>query len=175
MTSRASFLAIAAALALGTVGLGTGVALADIGKNPDRADNGATLCGHIADGRYCVGVRGGRARGSGPDGPIDVKLTPTANGHDVAGTWNGGRVHFVVGPNSVRGTAAKAPTSGRNATTCHFDASTRADGRGYGGVSRCLGEGWTRPVAFDDPRNRGISVEQQVILLIAHLLAPGGR
>ena len=170
MTSRASFLAIAAA----TVGLGTGVALADIGKNPDPADNGATLFGHIAGGRYSVGVHGGRARGSGPDGPIDVKLTPTASGCDVAGTWNGGRVHFVVGPNRVRGTAARPPTPGRNATTCHFDASTRPDSRGYTGVSRCLGEGWTRPVALD-PRNRRVSDEQQVLLLIAHLLAPGGR
>ena len=174
MTSRASFLTIAALLALGTVGLGTGVALADIGKNPDPAASGATLCGHVAGGRYSVGVQGGRARGSGPDGPIDLKLTPTANGYDVAGTWNGGRVHFLVGPNSVRGTAAKAPTAGRNATTCHFDASTRPNGRGYAGVSRCLGEGWTRHVAFD-PQTRGISDEQQVVLLIAHLLAPGGR
>jgi hypothetical protein len=174
MTSRASFLAIAAALALDTVGLGSGVALADIGRKPDRADNGTTLCAHIAGGRYTVGIHGGRARGNGPDGPIDVKLTPTANGYDVAGTWNGGRVHFVVGPNSVRGTAAKAPTTGRNATTCLVDASTRPDGRGYAGVSQCLGEGWTRHVAFDRP-NRGISDEQQVVLLIAHLMAPGGR
>jgi hypothetical protein len=173
VTSRASLLAIAAALALGTVGPGTGVALADIGKNPDPADNGATLCAHVAGGRYSVGVHGGRARGSGPDGPIDVKLTPVANGYDVAGTWNGGRVHFVVGPNSVRGTAAKPPTAGRSATICRFDASTRPDGR-YAGVSRCLGEGWTQHVALD-PRNRGISDEQQVVLLIAHLLAPGAR
>jgi hypothetical protein len=130
------------------------------------------LSGPLEGGAYRVQVATDHARGAGPLGAVDVRIQRVAGGFDVAGVWNGGDLHLVVGRDEIRGTALKQISDEqRGYESCHYDIQRRAGSTHYTGLAECLGE---NPIRLDvQPTVRNaMTDEQNAILLVAYLAAP---
>jgi hypothetical protein len=179
-----ALLGLAPAVASAHVADGAAMTKASAGiyRNPGRLVGGdgglsirdGVMTGRLGGGAYKVRIEAGAARGSGPLGAIDVRITVTEGGHRVAGLWNGGRIDLVVSDHEVRGRAVRAMgADGRGLDSCRYDIGRTRDGSAYAGTVRCLAQGKVVRIEVQ-PRTRGDLADQQnVLLLVASLAAPG--
>jgi hypothetical protein len=131
------------------------------------------LTGQLAGGAYQVEIGADRARGTGPMGPIDLRLTRLPTGYDVEGIWNGGTVHFLVGDRSITGKAMRRVSAGSiGQMVCNYDLVRGQNGAGFSGVARCLGRREATRFELQPRLPTGLTEPQNVILLVAYLTAP---
>jgi hypothetical protein len=176
--AKALFFTVVAA-----TGLVSGLARADVegidrnvqaqlsGQEGDLRIDNRVLTGHLGGGAYEVNIGPDRAKGTGPMGPIDLRLTRVPAGYDVQGIWNGGAVHFQVGARSVKGKAVRHLAGGTiGSVSCHYDIVRGQSG--FSGLASCMG--MRTPSRFQlSPRlPADLSQPQNVVLLVAYLAAP---
>lgn len=145
------------------------------GAGADLQIRNDVLSGQLEGGSYNVKLTPSSAEGSGPLGRVDLHIKPIAQGYDLTGLWNGGRVHLIVGDQGARGSVMKQISGeDRGYESCHYDIGKldpRTGQAGYAGLSECLGQ---NPLRFEiQPRaTTDMTSEQNVILLLAYLAAP---
>jgi hypothetical protein len=151
-----------------------------IGGHPDRLvgpyahltiEHGV-LTGRLERGAYNVAITPTSAKGTGPLGPVNLKIKRIGNAFDLAGLWNGGDLHFVIAPDDIHGTAMKQISDeDRGYQSCRYEFTRLAGRRGYSGLAECLG---VEPLRFDvqPTTSADLTDEQNAILLIAYLAAP---
>jgi hypothetical protein len=143
-----------------------------VGEDAGLIIRDGLLTGRLERGGYSVRITADSARGTGPLGPIDVHINRMGRGFEVAGLWNGGHLHFLVGPDEIRGTALKQISDEeRGYQSCRYQIAKLDRGSGYSGLSECLG---SKPLRFEvDPRSSAdLTDEQTAILLVAYFAAP---
>jgi hypothetical protein len=143
-----------------------------VGQGADLAINNGVLSGRLEGGAYHVTITPDQAVGSGPMGRVDVHIKRTPSGHEMAGLWNGGKVHFFVGEDGARGELLKQISGeDRGYESCFYDIEKRGNGPGYTGLSECLG---AAPLRFEvrPQLSTELSEEQTAILLLAYFAAP---
>jgi hypothetical protein len=191
MTSIKTKLTATLILAGGALGLGSGLARADVGAMPAMDHRGGqqhatrivgqsgaltiqngVLGGLLAGGAYDVRVAADGARGTGPRGPIEIRLDRVDGGYEVTGIWNGGRVHFVVGEKSVRGRATR-PLPAGDSVICNYDMARTGNGRSYAGTSLCMGGYRAGHLEIHPQAPAELTEAQNVVLLVAYLTATG--
>jgi len=134
------------------------------------------LTGQLAGGAYQVAIGVDRARGTGPMGPIDLRLVRLSTGYDVEGIWNGGTVHFLVGATSITGKAMRRVSAGSiGQMVCNYDLVRSRNGSGFSGVARCLGRREATRFELQPRLPADLTQPQNVILLVAYLTAPASR
>jgi hypothetical protein len=176
--TKALFFTVVAA-----TGLASGMARADVfgldrtvqiqlpGQEGDLRLDDRLLVGHLGGGAYQVSIGPDRARGTGPMGPIDLRLTPVPAGYDVQGIWNGGAVHFLVGPRSVKGKAVRHVAGGSiGSVSCHYDIVR--DSNGFSGLASCMGASTATRFQLSPRLPSDLSQPRNVVLLVAYLAAP---
>ncbi len=178
-------------LATGWLGLSAGVARANAtlappvraaadariaGQNGNLTIRNGVLQGRLAGGQYNAVVGASGARGSGPQGAIDVKLRRVAEGYELSGLWNGKQVFFVVGDRTVSGKAVRSQGAGQTGFgRCRFNLDKMANGRSYAGTAQCLGGASSGHIEVHPQAPADLTDAQNVILTVAYLAAPGGR
>lgn len=131
------------------------------------------LTGRLAGGAYQVAIGPDRAKGAGPMGPIDLRLTRLPTGYDVEGIWNGGTVHFVIGEKSITGKAMRRVSAGSiGHMVCNYDIVRTQNGSGFSGVARCLGQREGTRFELQPRLPTDLTQPQNVVLLVAYLVAP---
>jgi hypothetical protein len=131
------------------------------------------MVGRLAGGAYDVRIEPGVARGRGPLGTIDVRITRTAEGHQLDGLWNGGRIDLIVTDRVVRGRVVRPVAVGdRGYDTCRYDIGRFGDGAVYSGTVRCLQQGKVLRVEVHPRAQHNMTDPQNVLLLVADLTAP---
>jgi hypothetical protein len=144
-----------------------------VGREANLEIDNGVLHGRLEGGAYNVSITPVSAKGTGPMGAIDVRIKPVARGYDVAGLWNGGHVHFVVGDQRTRGHLLKQISSeDRGYESCRFDLEKLRNRAGYSGIEDCLGE--ESPIRYEVTPNLAgeMTREQTAILLLAYFAAP---
>jgi hypothetical protein len=142
------------------------------GPDADLTIRAGVLSGRLDGGAYRVSITPDSARGTGPMGPIDVRLKRQPDGYHVRGVWNGGDVNVVLGLAGMRGTMMTQIDGDRGYRSCHYDLTPLGHDRGYSGIARCLGV--EHPLRYEvRPRLQSdVTEEQNVILLLAYFAAP---
>jgi hypothetical protein len=143
-----------------------------LGEGADLRIVNGRLAGRLEGGAYAVKITPDTAVGSGPMGRIDVRIKRVGNDYDLAGTWNGGPVHFIVGPDGARGHLLKQISAEDHGfESCTYDIEERYHQPGFSGLSDCLG---TEPLRFEiAPRDTAaLKNEETAILLLAYFAAP---
>jgi hypothetical protein len=91
---------------------------------------------------------------------------------DIAGLWNGGDLHMIVGPKGIRGTALKQISDQeRGYQSCRYQIMKLPQRPAYSGLADCLG---TSPLRFElsEAAPSDLTDEENAILLVAYLAAP---
>jgi hypothetical protein len=130
------------------------------------------LTGRLERGAYNVRITPQSARGTGPLGAVDVKIKRMGTSFDIAGKWNGGDLHLVLGPDGIHGTAMKQISDeDRGYQSCRYEIARLPRRPGLSGVAECLG---TSPLRFEvQPTTPSdLTDEENAILLVAYLAAP---
>jgi hypothetical protein len=143
-----------------------------VGDDAGLAIHDGVLTGRLEHGAYNVQIKPDSARGTGPLGPIDVRIARVGRGFEVAGLWNGGHLHFRIGPDEISGTAMKQISDEeRGYQSCRYEIAKLERRPGYTGLSECLG---SKPLRFEvQPQSSAdLTDEQNAILLVAYFAAP---
>jgi hypothetical protein len=130
------------------------------------------LTGRLERGAYNVQITPTSAKGTGPLGRVDVRIKRVGQAVDVAGVWNGGDLHFVLGPDDIHGTALKQVSDeDRGYQGCRYRINRLGRGRGYAGLAECLG---ANPLRFEvrTATPADLTEEENAILLVAYFAAP---
>jgi hypothetical protein len=130
------------------------------------------LTGRLERGAYNVRITPQSAKGAGPLGAVDVKIKRVGTSFDVAGVWNGGDLHFVLGPDGIHGTAMKQISDeDRGYQSCRYEIAKVPRRSGLSGLAECLG---ANPLRFEvqPTTSSELTDEENAILLVAYLAAP---
>jgi hypothetical protein len=130
------------------------------------------LTGRLEQGAYNVRITPQSAKGMGPLGVVDVKIKRVGTSFDIAGLWNGGDLHFVLGPDGIHGTAMKQISDeDLGYQSCRYEITRVPRRSALSGLAECLG---ARPLRFEvQPTTPSILTdEENAVLLVAYLAAP---
>jgi hypothetical protein len=158
-----------------TIALLPGLARAGVTAAPPTRLTGVADALSVSDGRltgahYDVQVGTDSARGAGPRGPIDVRLTSIEGGYEVAGLWNGGRVHLTVTTAAIRGGAIRPHASGEW-SFCRYSLRPSPDASSFAGTAQCGGPYPPYRIELHPRTPAALVAPSGVVLLVAHLTA----
>jgi hypothetical protein len=144
-----------------------------LGADAQLTIHDGVLSGRLDGGAYDVKLTPDAAVGRGPLGRIDVRIRRAGDGYDLAGVWNGGKVHLVVDQRGARGDVVKQISAeDPGYASCHYDIWWLRKQHEYTGLSQCLGD--EAPLRFEvrPHRRSDLSDEQNAVLLLAYFAAP---
>lgn len=143
-----------------------------LGRDGTLTIQNQSLTGHLGGGGYQVAIGGNEVRGTGPAGPIYLRITSVPMGHEVQGVWNGGTVHFVLSETVIKGRAMRRISNSIGYRSCTYDLERIAPGPVFSGTVECMGQGAISRFELNARWRNAVSQGQNMILLLAYLIAP---
>jgi hypothetical protein len=150
-----------------------GEPLALTGPGTYLAVTDGALTGTILNRRFDARVSDDRVVGSGPNGPIDVTITPVEGGLRIDGQWNGQPVDLTFSERTITGKAMqRESTVGVGIDSCRYDIARSRRNVASGLVDCMRSDEPTRRVEVQSADQVAFNTTEAALLLVAFLTAP---
>jgi hypothetical protein len=144
-----------------------------IGPSVELQLKDGVLRGFMASRALDVTIRPGEAMGSGPSGPVNLRIVERDGQVEVDGLWNGAPAHLVVSPSILRGSVVVGRgRTGAQEVSCGYQLDRVESNGALAGSSACAGMPQETRLEVDSALREQLRPHELAVFLLAALAAP---